>query len=82
MPKFDRTGPFGYGPGSGWGLGPCMGRRFRRGAGRGRGYGWGCSPFMQEITKTEEKELLKEETDFLEEELKALKKRLSELKGK
>ncbi len=81
MPRFDGRGPFGLGPSTGWGWGPCMGRRFR-GGGRGRGYGWGCTPFIPEITKKEEKELLEEESDFLGEELKAIKKRLSELKGK
>lgn len=81
MPRFDRTGPFGCGPGTGWGWGPCMGGGYRRGFGRGfRGRGWG--PFMPEITKKEEKELLKEEAEMLEEELKAVKERLTELKGK
>lgn len=46
MPRYDGTGPWGQGPGSGWGLGPCgFGRRrgygggFGRGAGRGFGRG-------------------------------------------
>ncbi|MBW1992273.1 MAG: DUF5320 domain-containing protein [Deltaproteobacteria bacterium] len=34
MPGFDGTGPWGQGPGTGWGLGPC-------GAGRRWGYGFG-----------------------------------------
>lgn len=41
MPGYDGTGPWGQGPGSGWGMGPCgAGRRrgFSRGSGRGA---WG-----------------------------------------
>ncbi|MBO8158241.1 DUF5320 domain-containing protein [Thermosyntropha sp.] len=43
MPGFDGTGPLGYGPMTGRGLGPC-GRGLRRGYfgfGRGRGIGFG-----------------------------------------
>lgn len=40
MPKFDATGPWGMGPGTGWGRGPC-GTGLRRGFGRGRGGGLG-----------------------------------------
>ena len=29
MPKYNGTGPLGFGPGTGWGLGPC-----------GAGMGW------------------------------------------
>jgi hypothetical protein len=39
MPAFDGTGPWGQGPGTGWGRGPC-GAGFRRGGGRG----WGMGP--------------------------------------
>jgi hypothetical protein len=55
MPGFDATGPRGWGPGTGWGRGPC-GAGLRRGfvggwgqgffgRGGGRGFGramWGC----------------------------------------
>jgi len=48
MPGFDRTGPAGEGPKTGWGDGPCPGeprrklpRQVRRGRGRGRGMGPG-----------------------------------------
>jgi hypothetical protein len=56
MPRFDATGPFGAGPGTGWGMGPCGagrrrgfggygGRGFGRGGGgRGRFGGWGYGP--------------------------------------
>jgi len=42
MPRFNGTGPSGYGPGSGQGLGPCGGGAAygRRGDGRGQGFGW------------------------------------------
>ena len=75
MPRFDQTGPRGFGPGTGWGLGPCgAGMGFRRGP--GGGFGW-----RRFYTKKEEKEMLEEEMTLLEEEIKALKERLAELKG-
>jgi len=78
MPRFDATGPWGLGPGTGWGLGPCgAGMGFRRGFGRGFGRFWRFGP---QITKKEEKEMLEEEVEILEEELKAIKTRISELK--
>jgi hypothetical protein len=42
MPRFDGTGPYGAGPGTGWGMGPC-GAGMRRGSGGygGRGFGRG-----------------------------------------
>jgi len=72
MPRFDKTGPLGFGPGTGWGLGPC-------GAGFGWGRGFGGRRFY---SRREESELLQEEAGALEEELKAIKERLVELKGK
>jgi len=79
MPRFDRTGPWGAGPGTGWGLGPCgAGMAFRRGFGRGFGRFWRFGP---QITKKEEKEALEEEVEILEDELKAIRERLTELKG-
>lgn len=72
MPRFDGTGPLGYGPGTGRGFGPCVGgMRGNRGFGGRRFY-----------TKKEESEMLKDETEVLEEELKAIKERLAELKAK
>ena len=92
MPRFDGTGPWGVGPSTGWGLGPCgAGMGWRRGWGRGYGRGlgrrrfWGYGsygyPYQPQITKKEEKEILEDEVTDLEEELKAIKARLSELKG-
>jgi len=75
MPRFDGTGPWGMGPGTGWGLGPCVaGMGWRRGA--GRGFGW-----RRFYTKKEESEILEEDVKDLEEELKAAKERLTELKA-
>ena len=79
MPRFDGTGPLGLGPRTGWGLGPCgFGLGWGRGYGRGFGRFWRFGP---QITKKEEKEMLKEEVEILEDELKATKARISELKG-
>ena len=79
MPRYDGTGPLGFGPGTGWGMGPCgLGMDWRRGFGRGFGRFW---RFGSQITKKEEKEMLEEEINDLEDELKAVKERLSELKG-
>lgn len=73
MPRFDKTGPLGLGPRTGWGFGPCgFGwRRF-----------WGYSGFPKRLTKEEELEVLKDEAEVLQEELKATKDRISELKGR
>jgi len=94
MPAFDGTGPWGLGPGTGWGMGPCgAGRAWRRGWGRGLGYGrgfglrrfwgypYGAYRYQPQITKKEEKEMLEDEVTDLEEELKAIKARLAELGG-
>ena len=59
MPRFDGTGPAGYGPATGRGMGPC-------GAAMGQGRGFGCRRFF---TKKEESEMLKEEVESLEQEL-------------
>lgn len=75
MPRFDGTGPFGQGAGTGWGMGPCgAGMAWRR----GRSYGFGWRRFL---SRKEESEMLKEESEILEEEMKAIKERLAELKG-
>ena len=78
MPNFDRTGPLGLGPGTGWGRGPC-GAGMRKGIGWRRFWGYCPGPAF---TKKEEQDILQEETAVLEQELKAVKERLAELKGK
>jgi len=88
MPRFDRTGPMGFGPVTGRGLGPCGGERgWRRGYGYGpgrfRGYGvGGYGLYQPRVTGKEEVEMLTDEAGGLEEELKSIKERLIELKGK
>ena len=59
MPRFDGTGPGGFGPRTGWGMGPCgAGMGYGRGRGFGRGFGrsWGYDPYSYQtrITKKEE----------------------------
>jgi len=88
MPKLNGTGPMGYGPGTGWGLGPCGGGMAygRRGTGRGLGKSFGWRRFWGYYPaptsgKEEEVEMLSEEAGLLEEELKAIKSRLAQLKG-
>ena len=77
MPYRDGTGPYGEGPLTGRGLGPCgRGRRFFRGR------FWSPSPIVQRtITKEEEKRMLEEERRAAEEEIKAIEKRLKELES-
>jgi len=86
MPRYNGTGPLGFGPGTGWGLGPCGGGMAygRRGGGRGWGcgYGRGFGYYPASVpSKKEETEMLSEDAKDLEEELKAIKVRLAELKG-
>ena len=71
MPRLDRTGPLGYGPRTGRGMGPCG-----TGMGWGRGFGW-----RRFWTQKEEKEILADEAKDLEQELNAIKERLAQLKA-
>ncbi len=73
MPKLDKTGPLGYGPLTGWGLGPCgQGLGLKRGYGYGRGFGrpWTRSEMLKALKG--EKEILKEELTEIDEEIKSL----------
>jgi hypothetical protein len=92
MPGYDQTGPAGYGPGTGRGLGPCgRGIAFRSGfpAGFGRGFGRGrgyyCRrPFWdyyepRPMTKEEEERILRAELKQIEEEKEEIQRRLSAL---
>jgi len=74
MPRINGTGPLGYGPGTGWGMGPCgLGTRW----GSGRGYGFGARRFISpenELAALEDEErMLKNELAAIEEEKKAIK---------
>ena len=88
MPGFDRTGPRGFGPMTGRGMGPCgRGYGLGRGMGYGRGFnsGYGLQDFYpaypyRSITKKEELEVLEDDSEALQEELKGIKERISELK--
>ncbi len=65
MPRFDQTGPWGCGPMTGRGLGPCgWGYRFRR-------------PWLPQ----DEAAALEDEEKVLTEELEAVRQRRKELKG-
>jgi len=78
MPRFDRTGPLGAGPGTGWGLGPCgAGMGWRRGWGCRGGYGFG---FRRFISPKNELAALVDEEKMLEEELAAIKEEIAALK--
>jgi hypothetical protein len=79
MPGRDRTGPLGYGPRTGRGLGPC-GMGLHRGFGRAawfHGMGYGYQP-----TREQEIADLKAEKEAVQEELKQIDERLKELQSK
>ena len=71
MPKLNGTGPFGAGPRTGRGFGPC-------GMGYGRGFGFGTRQFFSpknELAALEEEErMLEEELAIIREEKEALSK--------
>lgn len=73
MPRFDGTGPWGYGHRTGWGLGPC-------GCGMAWGRGFGFWP-RRSWSKKETLDALETEEKMLEQELKALREEKSELAG-
>ncbi len=76
MPRYNRTGPFGRGPMTGWRMGPCC---IAEGmSGRAFGRFWRSE---YQLSEQEEKEILEEEVNLLEEDLKLAKSRLSEIKG-
>jgi len=77
MPRFDGTGPMGYGPRTGRGMGPC-GLGLRRGWGCCGGYGPGL---RRTLSAKEELSTLEEEEKILEEELKAVREEKQGLKA-
>ncbi len=90
MPGGDGTGPNGFGPGTGWGRGPCsygrdrsLGRRrFWRNRGVGFGRGGYNSSYEKPVTPEEEKNFLEMEAKGLETELKIIQKRIKDLESK
>jgi len=92
MPGFDRTGPLGLGPRTGWGLGLCGPGRPWRGRGRGRWFGrfwgwggfgrfWRFNPYWYPFDKKDEIEILENEASILEQDLRIIKERLATLKS-
>lgn len=88
MPRGDGTGPRGFGPMTGRGLGYCQGpvrSRFYGPRRKGRGYGYRYQEYgsfegnYDDSVKTN-KEILIERKKFLEEELKHIEKILKEEK--
>ncbi len=80
----DGTGPFGQGPMTGRGMGPCAGNARRmggRGMGRGygfrRGMGYGMG-FAPPVYAAPTKEMLQSEKAMLEAELKAMDEQLAD----
>ncbi|HPX29397.1 MAG TPA: DUF5320 domain-containing protein [Sphaerochaeta sp.] len=68
MPYKDGTGPMGYGPMTGRGMGPCrrefgFGRGRRYGMGMGMGMGWNAQP----CTLADRKRFLQEELKRIDE---------------
>jgi hypothetical protein len=84
MPGFDRTGPMGYGPRTGRGMGPCgRGLGFRRGLGMGLGRRYpGYGPVAYAPTREQETADLKAERDAVQQELEEIDARLKELQKK
>jgi len=71
MPRFDNTGPWGLGPRTGRGLGPC---------GRGYGYRRFASPRNEKAALDEDIAILEEELKTLKEEKAALEEELKDQK--
>jgi len=74
MPRQDGTGPQGFGPMTGRGLGPC-GCGMRNGF--GRGFGFRRQIFL---TESEEKKILESELKERDLEKQEIEKRIKELK--
>lgn len=88
MPGFDQTGPVGYGPGTGRGMGPCgrgmaYGRGFGQGSGRrfgrGRGFCWNYYSEPEPLSKDAQKQLLEAELKRIEAEKTEIQRRLTTL---
>lgn len=77
MPRLNGTGPFGLGPQTGRGVGPCEKGRVRSPSVRDR---WQRAVGRKNSAKIEIDELRKER-DSLKDELREIEKRLSETEG-
>lgn len=87
MPGFNQTGPQGFGPGTGRGIGPCGGGMRRQGSGAGRGMcrrfgGMRYSPMIQGSQSVDERTWLNEEAAALEQALTDVRKRIDTLNTK
>lgn len=78
MPRGDGTGPFGLGPLTGRGFGPC-GYEMRRGYGRGYGRRLGLRNAPITLTKEEQRQILEAELKELEVKKQEIEARLKEL---
>jgi len=75
MPRFDGTGPMGFGPRTGWGMGPCG----------GCGLGWRLGGYYSNhsrVPKADRLSMLTEEERVLSEELEAIREEKQSLQGK
>ncbi len=85
MPALDQTGPWGMGPLTGRGLGPCAGGLafgWGRGWHRGFGRGWGLARFFGwdlPQTKQDQRAALADYQKALEDRLEEVKKEQAEL---
>lgn len=80
MPRFDGTGPLGFGPMTGRRLGYCAGAPMWFGIGRGPGRGRGWRNMY--LATQQEATMLKQQATALEEQLKEINQRLKELDKK
>ena len=83
MPRFDGTGPLGFGARTGKGMGRCSSlaagyRGMGMGMGMGRGRGFGAGLYIGQ-TKEDEITSLKNEARIIEDHLNNIKQRISEL---
>jgi len=88
MPLRDGTGPYGEGPLTGRGLGPCgrglafrRGTGFGRGLGLGRGFGFRAPVEPVELSKEQKVKILEAEKAEIEAELKELEKEIQAIKN-
>jgi len=69
MPKFDKTGPMGAGPGTGRGFGPCV----NNWGCRGYGFRRFASPKNELASLEDQEKILEQELAIIREEKKVIK---------